>query len=236
MNYRKINTFRFHSRFVITSDRDEKIRVTNYPQTEDIESYCLGHLEFVSAIEELQTESSENLLVSISGDKTLRLWNYPNGKELFHLELPARGLRLARNTQNEFAIVLFDEEIFQIGIFKLTTGENGHKVQAIAEHTLNENVKYISSISYETDDSIWYSGLDEKNEVICKKLEISREDDQTNINETDLDKVLSMLKQTLTSTKLQACEDITQLFKKSFDNLTDYQERKKRRIEKKHSK
>lgn len=132
---------------------------------------------------------------------------------------------------------MFDEEVFKIGVFKLTSNETETKVQTVAEHTLSDNVKYISSITYETDDSIWYSGLDENNEAILKRLEIIRSgDDQTKITETNLDNVLNVLKQTLPSVKLQACEDITQLFKKSFDNLTDYQERKKRRIEKKHSK
>ena len=33
---------------VITCDRDEKIRVSNYPNTYNIETFCLGHHECVS--------------------------------------------------------------------------------------------------------------------------------------------------------------------------------------------
>lgn len=158
-----------------------------------------------------------------------------DGRELFQLELTARGLRLAQNTQNEFAVVLFEEN-FKIGIFEVTTKENKPVVHAVAEHALGENVKFISSIIYKSNDVIWISGLDEHNDVVLKQLEVVRANGQTQINETNLDNMLNILKENLSSNKLQACEDITLLFKKSFDNLSDYQERKKRRIEKKHNK
>jgi len=32
-------------KYVITSDRDEKIRVTKYPKTYIIKNFCLGHKE-----------------------------------------------------------------------------------------------------------------------------------------------------------------------------------------------
>lgn len=32
-------------KYVLTSDRDEKIRVTHYPKTYIIKNYCLGHKE-----------------------------------------------------------------------------------------------------------------------------------------------------------------------------------------------
>lgn len=222
----------FSARYIITCDRDEKIRITNYPQTKVIESYCLGHLEFVPAIAELKIPSNDNVLLSISGDKTLRLWNYVDGRELFQLELTVRGIRLAQNTQNEFAVVLFDEH-FKIGIFQVTTNEKKPEVHAVVEHALNENVKYISSIIYESNDVIWLSGLDEHNDIVLKQLEVVRTNGETRVNETNLDNVMNILAESLSSKELQACEDISQLFKKSFDNLSDYQERKKRRIAKK---
>lgn len=230
-----LHCLHFISRYVISSDRDEKIRVTNYPLTEVIESYCLGHLEFVTAIEELNIETSKNVLVSISGDRTLRLWNYVEGKELDRLDLPAPGWRLTQNAKNQLAAVLFDEK-FSIGVYEVTSNENKLKVRALAEHVLNENVKYIGSIIYESNDSILYSGLDENSEVILKRLEITRSNDQVNIIETDLNKVLGALKDNLPSTKLQPIEDIAQLFKSRVDNIAEYHERKKRRIELCHEK
>lgn len=209
--------------------------MTNYPLTEVIESYCLGHSEFVSAIEELKTETNERILVSISGDRTLRLWNYVEGKELFRLELTAPGWRLARNSQNELAAVLFDEN-FSIGIYEFKSNENKPELRLLAEHALNENVKHIGSIVYESNDSIWYSGLDENSEVILRRLQITRSDDKIKITETDLDKVLNILKENLPSTKLQQIEDIAQLFKSRIDSTVEYHERKKKRLEQNHEK
>lgn len=222
-------------RYIVSSDRDEKIRVTNYPQSEVVESYCLGHLEYVSAIEEVKTEQHGNILVSISGDRTLRLWQYTDGKELFRMELPSRGLRLARNSQNQFAVVSFDEGI-SISIFELTTKDNQLALRTIAEHELNNNVKYISSIAYESDNSIWFSGLDENNELLLKRLEITQSGEQVEAKEVELEKVFNIFKENLTSTKLQPCEDVAQLVKCRLDNITDYHERKKRRLELKQGK
>lgn len=65
-------------KFLITCDRDEKIRVSHYPNTYNICSFCLGHTEYVIKIIMLNSET----LVSASGDGTLKFWNYRDGKEL----------------------------------------------------------------------------------------------------------------------------------------------------------
>ncbi|XP_068220075.1 tRNA (guanine-N(7)-)-methyltransferase non-catalytic subunit wdr4 [Palaemon carinicauda] len=64
-------------KYVITCDRDEKIRISHYPNAYNIESFCLGHTEFVMQIDILPGE--EPLLLSCSGDGTLKLWNYLSG-------------------------------------------------------------------------------------------------------------------------------------------------------------
>jgi len=65
--------------FLITSDRDEKIRVSRYPQTFDIHAFCLAHREYVTRI----LICGQNLLVSGSGDGSLVLWDWTLGKPLF---------------------------------------------------------------------------------------------------------------------------------------------------------
>ncbi|CAM9631552.1 unnamed protein product [Bubo scandiacus] len=67
--------------YILTADRDEKIRVSLAKAPHYIVSYCLGHKEFVSKI--LVIPNYPDLLLSASGDSTLRLWEYKSGEEVY---------------------------------------------------------------------------------------------------------------------------------------------------------
>lgn len=62
-------------KYIITCDRDEKIRVTCYPNTYNIERFCLGHLAFVTKM----LLVDDNVLLSSSGDGSLKFWNFLKG-------------------------------------------------------------------------------------------------------------------------------------------------------------
>ncbi len=57
-------------KYILSSDRDEKIRVSCYPQVYSIQSYCLGHTSFVTSI--LIPQNKPNIL--ISGGKLHWIW------------------------------------------------------------------------------------------------------------------------------------------------------------------
>jgi len=64
--------------YIITSDRDEHIRVSRgIPQAYIIEGYCLGHNEFVSSI--CVPQRKPKLLVSGGGDDYLLVWDWISG-------------------------------------------------------------------------------------------------------------------------------------------------------------
>uniref|UniRef100_A0A1B6CII7 Uncharacterized protein n=1 Tax=Clastoptera arizonana TaxID=38151 RepID=A0A1B6CII7_9HEMI len=67
-------------KFIITCDRDEKIRTSCFPNCYNIKSFCLGHEEFITSIKFLPHD--ENILLSISGDGSLRMWNYIKGSQI----------------------------------------------------------------------------------------------------------------------------------------------------------
>ena len=70
-------------RYIVTADRDEKIRVSCFPNSYNIESFCLGHTEYVWKI--IIPDKIPQVLVSASGDGTLRFWDYKVGKTV-HME------------------------------------------------------------------------------------------------------------------------------------------------------
>ena len=68
-------------KYVITCDRDEKIRVSRFPNAYNIHTFCLGHTDFVTSLAILN-HTGENVLLSGSGDGTIRIWKYLEGFEV----------------------------------------------------------------------------------------------------------------------------------------------------------
>jgi len=59
-------------RLLLTADRDEKIRISQFPDSHLIEGFLLGHTKYITAF---TTIPSSSIVVSCGGDMTLRLWN-----------------------------------------------------------------------------------------------------------------------------------------------------------------
>lgn len=72
--------------YIITADRDEHIRVSRgIPQSHIIESFCLGHTEFVSRL--CIPSGRPNVLVSGGGDGELYVWDWLAGRQVSKADL-----------------------------------------------------------------------------------------------------------------------------------------------------
>lgn len=78
-------TVSLDDRFIVTCDRDEKIRVSHLRSPYNIQAFCLGHQQFVSAL--LIPVGCPNRLLSGSGDGTVKLWDFESGRRLQNVEL-----------------------------------------------------------------------------------------------------------------------------------------------------
>lgn len=57
--------------YIISADRDEKIRISNYPNTFNIERYCFGHKSFIRRL----LPVDEKRFISIDASNAVRLWD-----------------------------------------------------------------------------------------------------------------------------------------------------------------
>ncbi|XP_062139162.1 tRNA (guanine-N(7)-)-methyltransferase non-catalytic subunit wuho [Drosophila sulfurigaster albostrigata] len=218
---------------IISCDRDDKIRVTNYPASYDIHSYCLGHKEFVSGLVLLGEQQLQHL-VSVSGDKTLRIWKYATGEELLLKELPAPAVRLQLRElvpgQRYEAAVLFYDHSAAIGLYEL---------QLNAADAANPSWSVTREQLIEAAAGSWHIG----NFALCGQriyvlgslndnLTLRAYSSQDGAEDATLPEGwLQMVGEQFAGEGQCVPEDLSVWFKKRYDNVSDYMERKKRRIE-----
>ncbi|KAH8264708.1 hypothetical protein KR044_001819, partial [Drosophila immigrans] len=218
---------------IISCDRDDKIRVTNYPASYDIHSYCLGHTEFVSGLSLLHGQQ----LVSVSGDKTLRIWNFASGKQLMIKQLPAPAVRLQLRElvagERYEAAVLFYDHSAAIGIYELQqeTSEQEHSWSVQREQLIEADVAsnwHIGNFAL-CEQRIYVAGQSGDDNSFALRVYNSRDGSE---DQALPEGWLAMVAEQFAGQGAQcAPEDVSVWFKKRYDNVSDYMERKKRRIE-----
>ncbi|KAI0271064.1 WD40-repeat-containing domain protein [Russula aff. rugulosa BPL654] len=72
---------------IITADRDEHIRVSWFPQGHKIESFCLGHKKFISAIHIPRDPAAYDILISGGGDPVIKVWQWRAGRRLYDVAI-----------------------------------------------------------------------------------------------------------------------------------------------------
>ena len=64
--------------FIATADRDEKVRISNFPRLDTLQAFCMAHTNVVTSISFVNHET-QKLLVSCGWDHKLCLWEYQTG-------------------------------------------------------------------------------------------------------------------------------------------------------------
>uniref|UniRef100_A0A1A9X5B0 tRNA (guanine-N(7)-)-methyltransferase non-catalytic subunit wuho n=1 Tax=Glossina brevipalpis TaxID=37001 RepID=A0A1A9X5B0_9MUSC len=208
----------FDEKYIITCDRDDKIRISHYPNTHDINGYCLGHKEFVSALGFL----NENILISVSGDKSLRLWDFKESNELKKLDLPAPGLK--------FSLRLLETDKYQLAVLLYQPNEC---VTLYEVYHSREEWNFSDCQLLHFPDIIGFNLCFAGERLyivgaINQRLSLLVAENSPSAPEHWLQMIEDQFKDFIWQP-----EDKSTWFKKKYDNVSDYLERKKRRIEEK---
>jgi hypothetical protein len=121
---------------ILTCDRDEKIRISAFPQTCVVQGYLLGHTAYVASMD----ASSREHCITCSGDGTVRLWDYVACKELANMTCKSLPTRVAMSPSGTMTTVIYDASIKM----DILSGDTLQVVQSIECPTQPLSVSFLS--------------------------------------------------------------------------------------------
>ena len=87
---------------LLTADRDEKVRVSSFPQTCIIKGFLLGHSAFISSVDAV----NDDMCVTCGGDFTVRLWKLSTFELLAQVDTDSE-LPIQMSTDGDRVAVIF---------------------------------------------------------------------------------------------------------------------------------
>jgi len=237
-------------KFVLTADRDEKIRVSKFPNSYNIHNYCLGHTEFVTSI----CLFGDDLLLSGSGDGSVKVWKYLEGREILshqvfkdveievqddmenmnvkddleNLEMEKNGVKRVDPPAQPAVVSL---RILKNNLFLVQI--EGYK--GICVYEFNNN-KLALKQELKLNSFLLDYDISEQQLFLLNKSEESVSLDIYKIVESGLEKESSVLleehQEFFSPVDNYENEGVKNLHKRWFDNVKDYMERKEARVSK----
>jgi len=221
-------------KFLITSDRDEKIRISYFTNSYNIKSYLMGHKEFVTQIELVGSAK----LISASGDSKLILWDLDLAESIQQID--TQNFIKTVSSQKSEGISKFDYDpdsnrlvihLFRSQFvlqFKYSNQKNSFEF--ISALDLGEKIDYFMRV-YENNYLFLVLDKNDGHKFCIKKIE----DNQ--LNDLKDDENLQHF-QLYLNQNIQLKEDLRDEFEKEYlsffkniiNNLDEYYERKQERI------
>ncbi|KAJ8955950.1 hypothetical protein NQ314_006799 [Rhamnusium bicolor] len=221
-------------KYILTCDRDEKIRVSCFPNAYNIVSFCLGHTEFVTNIKLIKS-----VLLSASGDGTIRIWNYIKGEQLSiintnehikeHNLIEIFAKQMDTEKVDVTALPVSDMQIYEgIKLYIAVSIHSYNGIQLYNIDLLTYKPNYIAKI--EVSNFLFTFCLSDHLYILSDKLLVLKliDGNFVQLNDAYLDQFYHKYKNILS---LHEDNFITVLYKRKFDNVQEYLERKKQRLE-----
>ncbi|KAL4225660.1 WD repeat-containing protein 4 [Mactra antiquata] len=240
-------------RYILTCDRDEKIRISYYPNAYNIHAFCLFHTEYVSQVLYI---NKYDYFISGSGDGRLATWNV-NGENLSSYDLvkgqsegqvlkgegDSKGQGQEDDTCNGVKKMVYDGElnvlavIFHrsklLSLYSLDSQENGRKITECCNDSLTEEPW---DICFDEGQRLWVVLPCEQTPVIvynCSRDETGTICMSETITEKSVLKIRSSLCNNWAFFKasIECQPQFISLQKiRDFDNVKQYLEKKEERI------
>lgn len=213
-----------NKRFLATSDRDEKIRISHFPNAYNIQSFCLSHSEFVSSIMLVD----DNLLLSGSGDGTLKLWNYMDGKLIFDFDCKKAVETLKEQDFAVKNILQLNDSVFSVSFY------SSNKLLVVS--LINEEITTMKLLTFTgtacskqfTDRNFLIVASDSK-EKMFTSFDFERDYTESNASFPEGQKASSVIK-LLDGSLNSGEEELKVLYKQWFNNVESYMKKKEERI------
>lgn len=152
-----LTSIKVHDNKIFTADRDEKVRISGFPNTYDIHGFLLGNEEYITDLEVMQGK----LCVTTGGDGSIRLFNYETCEQLFCMNQNDGDdsknivpVRVAATKDGKMIAVIYNEENF-VDLFHITSSEDSYGMEKF------------KSLSCETPLAIVFGNSDLL--VLCKE-------------------------------------------------------------------
>ncbi|XP_066260205.1 tRNA (guanine-N(7)-)-methyltransferase non-catalytic subunit wuho [Euwallacea similis] len=223
--------------YIITSDRDEKIRVSHFPNAYNIATYCLGHTEFVSA---LKLINKSKVLLSASGDGTIRMWDYLQGKQVNLIDTKD----LVDKSLLEKFVNQMDAEnvdILALPVTNIQTQENEDFIHLVVSlytvdklflyKIMSKTLEFMHINTLEIGLQGCCYSLHSKLYILSNKFSVF-EFKNNDLREKHYGAIEEMLLKYRDLFSLTG-NDVTLWYKRKYDNIQEYFERKRLRLESK---
>ncbi|XP_037646126.1 tRNA (guanine-N(7)-)-methyltransferase non-catalytic subunit wdr4 [Sebastes umbrosus] len=226
-------------KYIITADRDEKIRVSHLRSPYNIQSFCLGHQQFVSAL--LVPPGLPHWLLSGSGDGTMKLWEYESGRKLQSLDLKEleetpsteadkhKKPTVCRITSSPDArhVAVQCERVSSVQLF--TVDREGE--EKLVPHSRLSLPHCPLDMTFDPEGRLWV--LMDSGDVPLQMYTHRRDSWECDAESPELNRVTEAFKPHWETLEASTRTDsrFEHLYKVSFDNVTAYLQKKQQRLE-----